>query len=50
MPSKSGSQHRLMCGVSHGMKPKGGKGPTKKVADEYCEADKRLGKHFKGKK
>lgn len=39
MPSKSKAQHALMCGVAHGMKPRGGKGPSKAVAKEFCKAD-----------
>jgi len=44
MPSKSPAQHRFMEGIAHGMKPKGGKGPSAKVAAEFVNADK--GKKF----
>jgi len=33
-----------MEGIAHGMKPKGGKGPSAKVAAEFVNADK--GKKF----
>lgn len=50
MPSKSAKQHRFMEAIAHGMKPKGGKGPSLAVAKEFVAADK--GKTFKkgGKK
>lgn len=44
MPSRSGKQHRLMQAVAHGMKPRGGKGPSMAVAKEFVAADK--GKSF----
>ena len=40
MPSKSKPQARLMAAVAHGMKPRGGGGPSKKVAKEFNQADK----------
>lgn len=48
MPSKSAAQHRFMEGIAHGMKPRGGNGPSKAVAQEFVQADK--GKHLKRKK
>ena len=45
MPSKSAKQHRFMEGIAHGMKPRSGKGPSVKVAQEFVAADK--GKSFK---
>ena len=45
MPSKSQKQHNLMEMVAHGGHPKGGKGPSKAVAQEFVQADKQ--KHFK---
>src|SRR6266850_3944175 len=44
MPSVSGAQHRLMEGIAHGMTPRGGKGPSVKVAKEFVKAD--TGKKF----
>lgn len=40
MPSTSQKQHNFMEAVAHGMKPKGKKGPSKKVAKEFVAADK----------
>ena len=40
MPSTSKPQAKLMAAVAHGMKPKGGKGPSKAVAKEFNQADK----------
>lgn len=40
MPSTSKKQHNYMEAIAHGMKPKGGKGPSKKVAREFVAADK----------
>ena len=39
MPSVSRAQQRLMQGIAHGMKPRSGKGPSKKVAKEFAAAD-----------
>ena len=39
MPSKSEKQHRFMEAIAHGWKPKGKKGPSKKVAKEFVAAD-----------
>ena len=41
MPSVSGKQHRYMEMIAHGGKPKGGKGPSKAVAKEFVNADKK---------
>jgi hypothetical protein len=38
MPAKSSKQYRLMAGIAHGMKPKGGIGPSKEVAEEFVNA------------
>ena len=35
MPAKSGAQYRFMAGVAHGMKPRGGVGPSPEVAEEF---------------
>lgn len=35
MPAKSGKQYRFMAGIAHGMKPKGGIGPSPEVAEEF---------------
>jgi hypothetical protein len=35
MPAKSGKQYRFMAGIAHGMKPRGGVGPSKEVAEEF---------------
>ena len=40
MPSKSKAQHNFMEAIAHGEKPKGGKGPSKKVAEEFVKHDK----------
>ena len=39
MPSKTPAQARLMAGIAHGMKPRGGKGPSVAVAKEFNKAD-----------
>ena len=39
MPSKTAKQAKFMRAVAHGMKPRGGKGPSKKVAKEFMKAD-----------
>jgi hypothetical protein len=39
MPSVSAKQHRFMEGIAHGMKPKGGKGPSVAVAKDFVAAD-----------
>lgn len=41
MPSKSAKQAKFMQAVAHGMKPRDGKGPSKEVAREFVNADKR---------
>lgn len=48
MPSKTAKQARFMKAVAHGMKPRGGKGPSVAVAKEFVAADK--GKKFSGAK
>lgn len=35
MPAVSGRQYRFMVGISHGMKPRGGVGPSPEVAEEF---------------
>jgi len=40
MPVKSKAQMRFMQGIAHGMKPRGGKGPSKEVAKEFVSATK----------
>ena len=40
MPVKSKAQMRFMEGIAHGMKPKSGNGPSKKVAEEFVSATK----------
>ena len=35
MPAKSPAQQRFMQGVAHGMKPKGGVGPSPEVAQKF---------------
>ncbi len=47
MPSKSAAQHAFMEGIAHGMKPKGGNGPSKAVAEEFVQADMAKGKGSK---
>ena len=37
MPAKSAKQYRLMAGIAHGMKSKGGIGPSKEVAEEFVK-------------
>ena len=34
MPPKTGKQYRFMAGIAHGMKPRGGVGPSEEVAKE----------------
>jgi len=41
MPSKSKKQHNFMEMIAHGGKPRSGKGPSKKVAQEFVAADKK---------
>lgn len=48
MPSTSEKQHRFMEGIAHGMKPRGGKGPSPAVAKDFVAADKASGA-FRGK-
>lgn len=40
MPSTSLAQHNFMEGIAHGMKPRGGSGPSPDVAKEFVQADK----------
>ena len=35
MPAVSGKQYRFMAGIAHGMKPRGGVGPSPEVAEEF---------------
>ena len=39
MPTVSRAQQRMMQAIAHGAKPKGGKGPSRKVAQEFVRAD-----------
>ncbi len=39
MPSVSKAQMRMMQAIAHGAKPKGGKGPSRKVAQDFVAAD-----------
>jgi hypothetical protein len=39
MPSTTPKQARFMAGIAHGMRPYGGKGPSKAVAKEFNKAD-----------
>jgi len=48
MPSKSKKQHRTMCAASHSEKFRKKVGIPKKVADEFCKADKRKKKKKRG--
>ena len=41
MPSVSKKQHNYMEMIAHGGKPKSGKGPSKAVAKEFVNADKK---------
>ena len=38
MPTVSGPQYRFMAGIAHGMRPRGGHGPSKEVAEEFVHA------------
>jgi len=44
MPSTSAKQAKFMAAVAHGWHPTGEKGPTQAQAQEFHEADKRVGK------
>jgi len=35
MPAKSAAQYKFMAGIAHGMKPRGGIGPSPEVAAEF---------------
>ena len=37
MPAKSPKQYRFMVAIAHGMKPRGGIGPSPEVAKEFVE-------------
>jgi hypothetical protein len=37
MPAKTAKQYRLMAAIAHGAKPKGGKGPSREVAEEFVK-------------
>jgi hypothetical protein len=55
MPAKSAAQYKFMAGIAHGMKPRGGIGPSPEVAAEFVHKtpkDKRsmFMKKKKGKK
>jgi hypothetical protein len=43
MPTTSRAQQRLMYAVARGAKPKGGHGPSRKVAQEFVAADHQRG-------
>ena len=38
MPAVGSRQYKFMAGIAHGMKPKGGIGPSAKVAEEFVHA------------
>lgn len=38
MPAISGRQYRYMAALAHGAKPRGGKGPSPAVAEEFVQA------------
>lgn len=44
MPTVSPAQKRLMLAVDHGWQKPGGKGPSQKVAHDFVEADKAVGR------
>jgi len=35
MPATTGKQYRYMAGIAHGMKPRGGGGPSPAVAEDF---------------
>lgn len=37
MPAKSEKQYKFMAGIAHGMKPRGGVGPSEAVAKEFVD-------------
>lgn len=37
MPAKSARQYKFMAGIAHGMKSKGGVGPSEEVAEEMVK-------------
>jgi hypothetical protein len=39
MPRKSAKQHRFLEAIAHGWKPDRKKGPSKRVAQEFVDAD-----------
>lgn len=43
MPSKSKAQAKFMRGIAHGMKPRGGGGPSQAQAKEFVRADQARG-------
>jgi hypothetical protein len=43
MPSSSKAQNKFMRAVAHGMKPRGGGGPTKSQAMDFVRADQKRG-------
>ena len=43
MPSKSKAQNKFMRAVAHGMKPRGGGGPSVAVAKDFVKADQARG-------
>lgn len=50
MPSKSGKQHRLFELVAHNPQAAKRLGIKQSVGEDFVQADKVEGKHFKGKK
>lgn len=50
MPSTTKKQAHFMSAVAHGWRPTGEKGPSRAVAEEFHEADKRKGKWEHGGK
>jgi hypothetical protein len=40
MPVVSQAQNRMMQAIAHGAKPRSGKGPSRKVAQEFVKASR----------
>ncbi len=50
MPSSTKKQAHFMSPIAHGWHPTGEKGPSKAVAQEFHQADKKVGKWEHGSK
>ena len=52
MPAKSRAQFKFMAGIAHGMKPRGGIGPSPQVAEEFVKktSPKKRSQFMKGNK